>query len=367
MRCGIFHTPYNKPHRTPQEIFDWSMDLAKVCDEAGYRDFMVGEHYTLARENIPLPEAVIAAASMITKNIRFAPMAHLLPYHDPATLAIRIGWLSQVLQGRYFLGIAPGGHHTDAILHGFESISELPARQLEALDFMERVWEGVPFREKGKFFQAGFPGPDDMPGYNVEIAQNGLWSKNGEKMEIAVTGLSTPSPSMKFAGERNYSPISFFGGVDQMRDHWDTWSQAMLSKGHTPEKSRFSVCREVFIADTDAEAKRRAMESGLADSWTHYLFPIYKKFNLFAGIIKDSGLDVTPDDLDMDFLAEHVWLCGSAETVADKILKLVDKVGTFGQICVNSHDYIDNPEPARESFSRLGTEVIPLVNKSLGA
>ena len=327
---------------------------------------MVGEHYTLARENIPLPEVIIGAAAMITKNLRFAPMAHLLPYHDPATLAVRIGWLSQVLEGRYFLGVAPGGHHTDAILHGFENISELPARQLEALDFMEKVWKGIPFREKGKFYQAGYPGPDDFPGYEVEYAQNGLWSKNGEKMEIAVTGLSTPSPSMKFAGERDYSPISFFGGTDQMRDHWQTWSQAMFSKGHTPDMARFSVCREVFVADTDAEAKRLALSSGLADTWVNYLFPIYKKFNLFAGIIKDSGKDLTPDELDMDFLAEHIWLCGSPETVADKILKLTDTVGAFGQLCVISHDYIDDPAPAREAMRRLGMEVMPLVNKGLG-
>ncbi len=358
MRCGIFHTPYNQPQRTPKQIFDWSLDLARVCDEAGFKDFLVGEHYTLARENIPFPEAIIVAAATMTKNIRFAPMAHLLPYHDPVTLAIRIGWLSQVLEGRYFLGVAPGGHHTDAILHGFEGIGPLPARQIEALDIMERIWKREPFMFKGEFFQGGFPGPDDMPGYHVEIADNGLWGEPGE-MEIAVTGLSAPSSSMKFAGERNYSPISFFGGIDQMLSHWQTWSEAMESKGRTPHRERFTVCREVFIADTDAEAKHRALNSGLGESWKNYLFPIYKKFNLFDGIIKDSGEDVTPESVDMDFLAEHVWLCGSPETVREKLEALIDKVGYFGQLCVNSHDSIDDPAPAMESLQRLAKEVMP--------
>src|SRR3546814_4617599 len=81
---------------------------------------MIGEHYTLGWENIPMPEAVIAACAQTTKNIRFAPMAHLLPYHDPATLAIRIGWLSQVMEGLYFLGVAPGGHHTRSEEHTSE-------------------------------------------------------------------------------------------------------------------------------------------------------------------------------------------------------------------------------------------------------
>ncbi|MFD2138331.1 LLM class flavin-dependent oxidoreductase [Novosphingobium resinovorum] len=156
MQCGIFMTPYNPPHRTARQIFDWALDIARIADEAGYVDFMIGEHYTLGWENIPMPEAVIAACAQTTKNIRFAPMAHLLPYHDPATLAIRIGWLSQVMEGRYFLGVAPGGHHTDAILHGFESISELPPRQLEALHLMERVWEEA-LPRKGQVLSGRFP------------------------------------------------------------------------------------------------------------------------------------------------------------------------------------------------------------------
>ena len=144
MQAGFFHTPYNLPTRTARQMFDWSLKLAQVCDEAGFADFMIGEHSTLAWENIPCPEIIIGAAAPLTKNIRFAPMAHLLPYHNPATLAIQIGWLSQILEGRYFLGVAPGGHHTDAILHGFEGIGPLQEQMFEALELMEKVWAANP-------------------------------------------------------------------------------------------------------------------------------------------------------------------------------------------------------------------------------
>ena len=36
MQCGIFHTPYNRPTRTPREMFDWSMQLAVETDQAGF-------------------------------------------------------------------------------------------------------------------------------------------------------------------------------------------------------------------------------------------------------------------------------------------------------------------------------------------
>lgn len=360
LQCGIFMTPYNPPSRTPRQVFDWAVDIARIADEAGYVDFMIGEHYTLGWENIPMPEAIIAACAQTTKKIRFAPMAHLLPYHDPATLAIRIGWLSQVMEGRYFLGVAPGGHKTDAVLHGYEDLSPLPPMQLEALHLMERVWERQPFMEQGKYFRAGFPGPDSMPEYWVDIADNNPYGGR-EKLEIAVTGLSQVSKSMEFAGKRDYSPISFFGGTPQMKAHWDTWAAAQESAGYTPDRRRYRVCRDVFIADTDAEAKRRVLNTGLMDTWRKYLKEIYVKFKLFDGIIYDSGVDITPDDIDDDFLIEHVILCGSPETVIEKLEKLADACGGWGQIVANQHDSIDDPKPWEESLRRLATEVCPKV------
>ena len=85
MQCGIFMTPYNPPSRTARQVFDWALDIARIADEAGYADFMIGEHYTLGWENIPMPEAIIASAAMVTEKLRFAPMAHLLPYHCPSS------------------------------------------------------------------------------------------------------------------------------------------------------------------------------------------------------------------------------------------------------------------------------------------
>ncbi len=361
MQCGIFMTPYNPPQRTARQVFDWALDIARIADEAGFSDYMIGEHYTLGWENIPMPDAIIAACAQTTKQIRFAPMAHLLPYHDPATLAIRVGWLSQVMEGRYFLGVGPGGHHTDAILHGFDSISPLPPMQLEALALMEKVWERKPFKEKGQYFQAGFPGPETMPEYWVELADNSPYGGR-ENLEIAVTALSQNSKSMEFAGSRNYSPISFFGGTPQMRAHWETWASSMEKAGHKPERKRFRVCRDIFIADTDAEAKRLVRKTGLMRTWHHYLKEIYVKFGLFNGIIADSGVDITPDAIDEDFLIDHVILCGSPETVIEKLEGLADKVGGWGQIVANQHDSLDDPKPWEESLRRLAIEVCPKVN-----
>lgn len=118
MKSGIFHVPYMRPERTPREVFDYSVLIAREADEAGFADFMIGEHATQGRESVPNPQIVIGACARETERIRFAPMAHLLPLHIPGSLAIQVGWLSQVLEGRYFLGVGPGAYPRDAVLRG---------------------------------------------------------------------------------------------------------------------------------------------------------------------------------------------------------------------------------------------------------
>ena len=146
-----------------------------------------------------------------------------------------------------------------------------------------------------------------------------------------------------------------------MKAHWDTWEAAMASKGRTADRSRYRVCRDVFIADTDAEAKRLVLKTGMMRTWHEYLKEIYVKFGLFDGIIADSGVDIKPDDIDDDFLIEHVILCGSPETVIEKLEVLADKCGGWGQIVANKHDSLDDPKPWEESLRRLATEVCPKV------
>ncbi|MNR52023.1 2,5-diketocamphane 1,2-monooxygenase [compost metagenome] len=65
--------------------------------------------------------------------------------------------------------------------------------------------------------------------------------------------------------------------------------------------------------------------------------------------------------MDENFLAELVWICGSPETAIAKLELMVEKVGPWGMIVVNSHDNIDNPEPYVESLRRLVSEVAPKV------
>src|SRR3546814_10334866 len=116
-----------------------------------------------------------------------------------------------------------------------------------------------------------------------------------------------------------------------MKAQGDTWESARASKCRTAGRSRYRVCRDVFIADTDAEAKRMVLKTGMMRTWHEYLKEIYVKFGLFDGIIADSGQDISPADIHDDFLIHPVILCGSPETVIEKLEKQANAYGGWGK------------------------------------
>lgn len=354
MQVGMFQTPFLKPERTAAQVFDWAVRQAVVADEAGFSEYWVGEHATLDWESIPSPELVIAACARATKNVRLGPLAHLIPYYHPATLAIQSAWLSQLTEGRYMLGVATGAYPTDAALRGITDLKGNHAMMLEGIEIMEKVWKAEPFQFRGEFWDAGYPESD--PTHPLRDTR-----PYGGKMQMAMTGLSAPSPSIKFAAERGYLPASVYAGNAFLRSHFDDYSRIAAENGHPSGRHLHRVVRDVVIADTDAEAMALA-KKGLGPAWETYLKPTYVRFGVMSGLLHDPSYDV--EKVDADYLAEHVWIVGSPETVAEKFEKWFDDLGgPFGTVLIYSHDFIDDPKPWEESMRRLVQEVAPKFQK----
>ena len=350
MKVGMFQTPFLGPERSPKQVFDWAIRQAVVADEAGFSEYWVGEHATLNWEGIPSPELVVAAAANQTGQIKLGPLAHLLPYHHPATLAIQTAWMSQILQGRYMLGVATGAYPTDAALRGITDMGQNHRMMLEAIDIMERVWKADPFEFQGEFWKAGYPAQEKKPLRDTR--------PYGGKMPMAMTGLSSPSPSIKFAAQRGYLPATVYSGNPFLRDHFKTYEQVSAEHGRKVDRSVHRVVRDVVVAKTDAEAKRLAIEGGMGRAWREYLTPTYHRFGVLKGLLHDES--VKPESVDAAYLAEHVWLTGSPETVTRKIQQWCkDLGGPFGTLLIYSYDYLNNVKPWEDSMRLIAKEVLP--------
>lgn len=351
MQVGMFQTPFLAPERTAPEVFDWAVRQAVFADQIGFSEYWIGEHATLNWETIPSPELIIAAAARQTKRIKLGPLAHLLPYYHPATLAIQTAWMSQILEGRYMLGVATGAYPTDAALRGIKDMSQNHKMMLEAIDIMERVWKAEAFEFEGEFWNAGFPKADPAKPFRDVRPYGGT-------MQLAMTGLSPDSPSITYAAAHGYIPASVYAGNDFLRNHFQIYADTAAAHGRKSSRSLHRVVRDVFVADTDKEARRLAIEGGMGRAWAEYLKPTYQKFGVLKGLLHDPTMN--PADVDANYLADHVWIVGSPATVVEKFEQWFDELGgPFGTLLIYGHDYLNDPKPWEESMRRLATEVAP--------
>lgn len=335
-------------------MFDWVVSQAVYADSIGISEYWVGEHATIAWEPVPNPEIVLAAAAMETENIVLCPGAHLLPYHHPASLATQVSWLTHLTEGRYMMGVGAGAYPSDAALRGITSMSQNYLMMLEALEIMELVWKSEPFHYEGKYWRAGYP--EQQPG------QHPLrdLTPYGGKVEMAVAGTSANSKSLAFAGSRGFAPLSVFSGDKRTAEHWDTYAAAAAEAGHVVDRSIMRVQRDVFVADTDEEARRGAIDGALGYAWSEVLLPHFKRLGLLESLVPDVE---DPLSVDLEYLAEHVWVVGSPDTVAEKLGTNLEATGGWGTTLVPGHHYADNPEPWNHSLELLVTEVAPRLEK----
>ena len=356
MKVGMFQTPFLRPERSAKQVFDWAVRQAVHADAIGFSEYWIGEHATLDWESIPSPELVLSAIASQTKQIKLGPLAHLLPYHHPATLAVQTAWLSQVLEGRYMLGVANGAYPTDAALRGVTDMTVTHDMMFESIDIMRKVWKAEPFSFQGKYWNAGFPEVDPKK----KLRDIRPW---GGEMPMAMTGLSFPSPSIAYAGKNGFIPASVYAGNAFLRSHFETYAEEMTKAGRKSDRSMHRVVRDVIVAETDAEARKLAVDGGIEHAWKEYIKPTYERFGVLKGLLHDPAFD--PEKVDGDYLAEHVWIVGSVETVRQKLQHWFDDLGGgFGTLLVYSHDYIDNPEPWERSMELLVKEVAPQIQST---
>lgn len=362
MDFGIFNAPYALPYtqgrRTAAEVIAWDLQLTQWADEYGLAEAFFAEHYTIGNEPSPAPDLMIAAAAQRTESIKLTAAAHLLPYHNPIGLAHRLMWLDHLAGGRYVAGFAAGSFPTDGQLFG---TGEANAEMLvEALDIVEAIWtREPPFALEGKYWTVDMPAfADTWRGPHMKPLQQ-------PHPEVVMTGMQAKSPTFGECGRRGYSPMSQQVGVHVLREQWETYGDAMTEAGHTPDRARWRVMRDVFVADTDEEARRLVVDGMAGKTWETAILPTFRTVRSRGGskpyalgeLIIDPGMAL--EELTLDWLVDNFWLVGSPDTVVEKVTRLNDELGGFGEVATLTFDYSDDPEPYRRNLELLGREVTP--------
>lgn len=357
MDFGIFNAPYSLAYaageRSLRETIEWDLQVTRWADEYGIAESFYAEHYTIGHEPNPAPELTVAAAAVQTENIKLGALGHVLPYHNPANLAHRLMYLDHLTNGRYLAGFAPGGFPTDAQL--FCTGENNGEMMLEALDIIHAVWtKEPPFKFEGKYWNV------DMPEYAENWAGPHMRPLQDPHPEMLLPGMQERSPSLTEAARRSLSPMSQQVSTPVMTQHWETIAEVSEENGLTPDRRKWRILRDIFVAETDEEARKIAIEGPQGHIWDTHILPFFKTVVLsgganLAGLIGNPGMDL--DDLTAEWLADNFWLVGSPATVADKVVALNDELGGVGAIVTQMYDFSQDPETHRRSLELLGRDV----------
>ena len=362
MKAGLFLMPSHPPERALYDAHQFDLDVITLADELGYQEAWIGEHFTAPWEPIPSPDLMIAQALTRTKNIKLGAGAHLLPYHHPVELALRIAYLDHLAQGRLLVGIGAGGLQTDAILFDVDfDAGENREMTREALEILLMLWAGgdAPMEHETKHWRVAVPDPKEWEWASLK---HFLTPYQKPHPPIGVAAASPGSQTLKIAGERGYIPMSLGLGPAYIASHWESVLEgAERGNREPPSRSEWRLVRDVWVADTDEEAIRAAREGMLFRAWTEYLYPLfnYGPYPLVAGMKHDES--VATEDIDLEYMLEHLWLVGSPDTVARKIRNLYEAAGGFGVLLTMVLDNTDDREGWYRSMRLLMEEVLPQV------
>jgi alkanesulfonate monooxygenase SsuD/methylene tetrahydromethanopterin reductase-like flavin-dependent oxidoreductase (luciferase family) len=311
MKIGLFdHVEHgNRPLAT---LFDERLTFAKAAEDAGIYCLHVAEHHATPLNMVPVPGVYLGAVARATRRMRLGPLVYLLPLCSPLRLIEEICMLDHLSYGRLEVGVGRGVSPLELRYHKVEHDA---SREI--------------FLDAFKCISAGLT-CDTLTYAGPHFSY--------EQVPIALRPLQQPHPAFWYgssntigstwAGEHGLHFVTL-GPLATARANIDAFNEAFAKRGRAaqpkaefPGGAAIGVQRHIFVADTDAEAKRfarPAMNAHLAHlNWLrdrHGVTGLTSRLNVPRGADYEACVD------------DGTVIAGRPETVLAEIERQVRELG----------------------------------------
>lgn len=332
MEFGLFSNA-RRFTRTTHDAWDEDLKEIAVADSLGFSEAWISEHDSPA-------ELLICKAAAMTKQIKLGSAVRPLPYHHPFQVAIEANACDHLTNGRYKLGIGFGFYAAHMERRGLD-FSKARDMMHASIDLIERLWEAEePIDYDGPFWK----------GKGIYVKPRPLQKPHAP---VAVAVNNTPS-TVELAAQRGYQVLtSDFIKPDRLKGFADVFDAATKKAGRAPQRSKFGVCRVVYVAETDEQA-RNDMRKSYDDiiKWEIVNTPHHQHER-----VPDGG---TLDDITFDMLVDNGNLfVGSPDTVYQRIVEFYKQVGGFGLLMFHCGRDYATPEKFANSMRLFTQKVAP--------
>jgi alkanesulfonate monooxygenase SsuD/methylene tetrahydromethanopterin reductase-like flavin-dependent oxidoreductase (luciferase family) len=361
MKLGYFSMPLHPPARPWVETLREDREAILMCDRLGYTEAYVGEHATDAAETITSCAAFLASLVHDTKRIKLGTGTLNLPNSHPVTVATTVAMLDHLLEGRFIMGISPGGLPSD--MEAFENLGKDRAKMfLECINHVLAIWAGAP--------------PYDLKGeiWNISTAKTqildigqGVMPKPFQKPHppIVVTAVEPFSKGVSAAAARGWEPISANFLLPQwVQSHWGRYADGCKEGARAADPANWRVAKTVFVCDDAKQAKAYGL--GAQSPYRFYYSQLLTKLKRAgrANLFKRSK-DAPDDSVTLDGVVNDLVIAGTVNEVVDRLLEFRETVGDFGTLLYCGIDWAD-ARLARRSLELMAEKVMPAVNRALG-
>lgn len=307
-----------------------TLELARLCDELGYRRYWLSEHHGTSLASAT-PEILIAQVAAQTRRIRVGSGGVMLTHYAPLKVAEQFRMLETLFPGRIDLGVgrAPGSDTRTARAladgHAMADVERYPEMLMDLYGFMsgnlppEHPYHGVRAQPAG----------DTMPE---------LWL------------LGSSRASARYAAELGWAFcfahfISQEGPDTVLREY-----EASFEPSPFLAKPRTAIGVAATCAETDEQAEYL--------SWSRWGSRVVTRARgqQGAGVITPEeamAIDYTEPELDYLAYLRQTYIHGSPGTVRGRLEDLAAEYGTSEVVLVTiTYDF----EARKESYRLLARE-----------
>jgi alkanesulfonate monooxygenase SsuD/methylene tetrahydromethanopterin reductase-like flavin-dependent oxidoreductase (luciferase family) len=289
---------------------------------------------------VPVPGLFLAAAARATKKIKLGPLVYLLTLYSPLRLIEEVALLDHLSHGRFEFGVGRGVSPFELNYHNV-SYEDSRAIFQEALT---AVLEGLTherLNHTGKFFTYKDVPMELRP---MQLPHPPVWYA------------ASNADSSQWAGEKGYH-FATLGSVKTALTNITAFKEGLAkAQPIAMPKPEFSggvaigVHRQIFVADSDEEAKRR----GAVFREQHHtsLTKLRRENKEYPGFIRS-----TPETFE-DAIEQRNIVYGSPKTVREEIARQIDELGInyfIGSFMFGNMQ----PEDASRSLELFASEVMP--------
>ncbi len=357
MKLGLFMMPLHTHKLGYKAMYDQDMAAALHAERLGYDEFWLGEHTSAKVEPISNSLQFMSALIPQTRKLVFGTGVINLPNHHPAQVAADVALFDHMADGRYLMGIGPGGLATDFELFGSAGKNRAEM-MLESMAMIEAIWSGEPpYDIAGKYWTIRIK--DSL---QLDLGIGPMPKPYQDPFPQIFTSAMNPSSGMaSIAGERGWGLISAnFNAPWVLGTHWDTYTASAAKAGRRPDRSLWRVARTILVADNDAAANDYLAADGntVLDYYT-YMFTQFQRTNNMRVFM--ARPDVALEDVTLAAAVDAMVIAGSPRTVTDRLVALVDEIGPFGGLLMAFHEW-DRKEVWERSMQLLVKSVMPAVS-----